>query len=346
MKKLIYIAASSTGGHILPAIYIAQELEKLIPEVEIEFIGSGRRLEKQLIGAKGYRINNIPIVGVSRRGISGKAEFLLKLPKALYITSKLFLRKPIAVIGVGGYVSVLPVALAKLYSVPSLIHEVEKSPGLANKFLSYFATISTVAFNETKFPSKIKKYVTGQPLNPKLYNIQREACEKVKNVLIVGGSLGSNALDNSMRDLSSFFKEKKYCIHHQCRKENIGNLNNSYQNSGIEYKVETFIEDISLAYNKADLIISRAGANTMLELELVGKRTIVVPLPNAPEQRSNALLLSKLDNMEMIDESDALSSDIKSSIENLEKINGLTNLEASKLNSAREIALKLLGVVD
>lgn len=336
MSKIL-IAASGTGGHLFPALYIAEELKKL-GDCNIQFCGSGRPLEEKIIGSKGYKVNVIPVVGVSRRGIKGKLEFLLKLPKAIIKTLEIFKSfQPDAVIGVGGYISVLPVLIAKFKKIPTLIHEAEKIPGLANKFLAYFADKASLAYAETTFPRKIKTFYTGQPLNPKLYQVESLKEKDKNNILVLGGSQGAEALDKAMLGIRDFLKANNWNVLHQARKGNVDQLQAAYEKESVNAQVVSFIDDMKTAYQQAALIITRSGANTVRELEVVGRPAILIPLPNAPEQKENAEVFVEKYPFALVLEESSLKDNLINYIEKLACIK--VDLEEAKQESAaRKIA--------
>ena len=316
-KINILVAASGTGGHLLPALYIVKELEKLNPNISVEFVGSGRYLEEKLIGSKGYKINKIDIVGLNRRGIKGAIEFLLKLPKAIYSTCLVFKTfKPNFVIGVGGYISVLPLLVARLKKIPCLIHEAEKELGLANKFLSYFANFITTAHGDLKIKSEIKVIHTGQPLNPKLFEINYSVRSDKKILLVLGGSLGANSIDQLIIENLELISKNNYEVIHQCRQENIENLKEYYKKQNIKAEVLSFIDNLPELYQQSSLIISRAGANTIRELEIVKRKAILIPLKKAKEQFDNATAFAQLGNAIVINDDAELNNNFKNKFEN------------------------------
>ncbi len=346
-SKKILIAASGSGGHLLPALYIAEEFQKLLPDSKIEFCGSGRPLEEKLIGRRGYPINIIPIVGVSRRGLLGKLEFIFKLPWAFIKTLYLIFRfQPDLVLGVGGYISVLPIILGKVAFAKTVIHEAELHPGMANRYLSYFADLATLANPETQFPGTVTKAYTGQPLNPKLFNLSYPFPKDLKRILILGGSQGANKLDLGIAGLADFFAAQGIAIKHQSRPENIDHLKSVYQQKNIEAEVFSFSDDIPTLYQWADLIITRSGLNTVRELELIGKPAIFVPLPKAPEQRENAEVYQRQFLAEVVSESEQLSSDLEVKIRGIaEGIQSYRPKRLAVINGSEQIAVRLVGLV-
>jgi UDP-N-acetylglucosamine--N-acetylmuramyl-(pentapeptide) pyrophosphoryl-undecaprenol N-acetylglucosamine transferase len=312
MKKYI-IAASGTGGHLLPALAIAEALKAADPNSEIIFIGSDRPLEAELIDTKGYRREIINIVGLKRRGFKGAVQFLKLLPQAVKKVLTIFrLEKPVAVIGVGGYVSVLPVTIAFLKRIPSLIHEAEERPGWANYFLSYLARCVTTAHTAKHFPSCAKVIPVGAPLNSELLKVDfRGSLPFVpKNILILGGSQGAESLDELGPKLANFFASKGFNIVHQARKDNISKLSEVYNEFGVKAEVLSFINDMPNRYLWSHLIISRAGASTIKEIELSLRPALLIPLPKAEEQLMNAERLAAVSSSKVFLEGGDLADEV------------------------------------
>ncbi len=295
----IFIAASGTGGHLFPALLVAKTLRKLEPACEVVFVGSGRALEAEVIDKGGFRRHVINTVGVKRLGVLGLLRFLWTLPRAFLQTYRLFsVEKPELVFGAGGYVSVLPVLMACLRGVPSWIHEAEIKPGLANYALSFFATKISVAFRETVMPCAQKVIVTGQPVREELVGIGNEAVGARVNgppehLLVLGGSQGAKALDDAMREVAPWLASQNIEVWHQGRPENVEALQAEYGRVRVKARVVSFIEAMPEALKWADLIVSRSGASTVMELGVVNKPAILVPYPFAQgqHQKANALTL-------------------------------------------------------
>lgn len=296
----IIIAASGSGGHLIPALAICEALKQQAESngttVDFLFIGSGRKLEQKLIVDNGYNLKVFPITGINRKGLKGLIKWLFRMPIVFLGILKTYMEyKPTAIIGVGGYVSVLPVTVGKIIGIKSLIHEAEKSAGLANKFLSKFATVITCAHQDCELISSNKKKAihTGQPLAAKFREVDfvktdSDAQSLTLNLTVLGGSLGANALDKGVLELAELFPENSISIKHQSRGENVELLTEGYEKLGINYEVLPFVENIVSWYQWSDVIIARAGANTVEEIIHTGRPAILVPLPNAPEQRHNA----------------------------------------------------------
>ena len=316
--KNIIIAASGTGGHLLPALYIADSLRRKDPTINIYFIGSGRELEAKLIDNAGYKRFIIDTVGVKRRGFKGILKWLIKLPQAFIKISKIYKENnPVLVIGVGGYVSVIPVVYAWMKNIPSIVHEAEKQPGLANYYLSLFSKKISVAHSDCILPFWSKKIFTGQPIRPELFKVNffKKEINPNPSLLVIGGSLGSMAIDKLLIRIMNFLKVNNFKVTHQSREENRLGLIEAYAKSGIEAKIFTFIENIPLHLANADIVISRAGASSVLEIEYSQRLAILIPLPGAKEQNENAFRLSLNGQAVVIKENPTMDNEVIEAVE-------------------------------
>jgi UDP-N-acetylglucosamine--N-acetylmuramyl-(pentapeptide) pyrophosphoryl-undecaprenol N-acetylglucosamine transferase len=292
----IIVAASGTGGHLIPALHIVSALKRVAPGCVIEFIGAGRPLEEKLIVEKGYTRHTIASAGVKRRKISGIVQFLVRLPKGLSQISSLYRSfRPDVVVGVGGYVSVLPVIVARLKGIPTWIHEAERQPGLANRVLAYFADRMSTAFGDTTVKGRVQVVHTGHPVREELSKVDSVSLrpDAPKRLLILGGSQGARGLDDSVSHLAPLLAEKGIEVVHQCRPDAMELVVNSYRAAGVAAHVVSFIDDMAGAYDWSDVIISRAGASSVAEISCVNRPTIFVPYPfqQGTHQTDNAMVL-------------------------------------------------------
>lgn len=331
----------------MPALFIATEIKKLNPDSVIEFIGSGRPLEEKIIGGAGFKINKLSIVGLSRRGLLGKIEFFCKLPKSFLETIRLFKKfKPDAVLGVGGYISALPVLWGSISGCHTVIHEAEEHPGLANKFLSFFAKVATCAYENVKFPGKIAKVYTDQPLNPDIYKIpQLKAGEQHSNILILGGSQGSEAIDQGIIHILSEVKPYNFNFIHQCRAENLETLRKKYKDQAYSAELKTFIDDMPRAYEWSHIIIARSGANTVREVEVIGRPAIFIPLPEAPEQLNNAKRLAAKGQALIVEQDHAYYADLLKALVKLCKNGNFNAMSRHAVSCSETPAVKIAKVV-
>ena len=351
----ILIAAGGTGGHLIPALEIAFALQALEPAVHIEFIGSGRPLESQTIDAAGYQRHQISTSGIKRRGLAGLARFCVTFPIALGQVWRIFReRKPKLVIGVGGYVTFIPVTLARLCGIPAWIHEAELKPGLANWVLSLYASRVSLAFEGAKMPGWARTVVTGHPLRSEIRAaaVERKTVTRPRKLLVVGGSQGARAIDAAMEALAGFIKAEGLEVWHQCRPESVEGLRAAYSKRQVTARVDAFISDMAAAYRYADIVLARAGAGTVMEIGAVNIPAVFVPYPFAQggHQLANAEYLARAGKAVVVEEGEHFEERLK------EAIAGLTNAEgyaamlarpspARSLDAAERIAQGCLGMM-
>ena len=297
MKKFI-LSGGGTGGHIYPAIAIADELKKRYPDAEFLFVGANDRMEMQRVPQAGYSIKGLQIAGIQRKLSLKNLLLPFKLLKSLYqarqITQKF---QPDAVIRTGGYASAPTLKAAQWLKVPYFIQEQNSFAGITNKWVSKKANKIFVAYqNMEKFFPKAKIQITGNPIREGLATIQdknKNAFESFSldenkfTLLVLGGSLGAKSINQLISSNLSFFQENEVQILWQCGKF----YYDEYKEKQTEMvQVRPFIENMNDAYAVADVIISRAGASSVSELCVVGKPVIFVPSPNVAEdhQTKNA----------------------------------------------------------
>ncbi|WP_461451016.1 undecaprenyldiphospho-muramoylpentapeptide beta-N-acetylglucosaminyltransferase [Mucilaginibacter sp.] len=304
-SKKIIISGGGTGGHIFPAIAIANALKKLDPNTEILFVGALGRMEMEKVPAAGYEIIGLDIQGIQRGSIVKNLKFPFKLIGSVFKSLKIIKDfKPNAVVGVGGYASAPLLYAASIKGIPYLIQEQNSYAGITNKWLGKKAAKICVAFDgmDKFFPAKniIK---TGNPIRRESVDIAGKrtvALESFKlsndkkTILVTGGSLGARTLNNSVlgsldkiiaADVQLIWQTGKFYY-----KPIIEKLGEDY-NPNI--RIMEFVTHMDMAYAAADLIVSRAGAGTIAELCVVKKPVILVPSPNVAEdhQTKNALAL-------------------------------------------------------
>ncbi len=302
-KPRILISGGGTGGHIFPAVSIANALKRRM-NAEILFVGAENRMEMEKVPAAGYEIKGLPVAGFDRKRLWRNIGVLLKLRRSLRMADRIVREfKPDIAIGVGGYCSGPTLKAAQRHGVPTLLQEQNSYAGVTNKLLAKKAGRICVAYPgmERFFPAD-KIVMTGNPVRKDLTEKARDphaARESFgldgdrQTVLVVGGSLGALTLNESMeRDLRRLVEAGLQVIWQTGK-----NFGNRGQNAakGLKGSVVTpFISDMASAYAAADIVVSRAGAGSISELELLGKPSILVPSPNVAEdhQTKNALALA------------------------------------------------------
>mgnify|MGYP000324083185 CR=1 FL=1 len=313
LKKII-ISGGGTGGHIFPAIAIADALQQRWPDVDVLFVGASNRMEMQKVPAVGYRIKGLWVSGLQRRLTVKNLLFPVKLMVSLVQSLIVLLQfKPDVAIGTGGFASGPLLFVATLKNMPSLIQEQNSFPGITNKFLANRVNAICVAYPKMdRFFPKSKVLFTGNPIRKNLTVASDPAQSKINFgfdpsapvLLVLGGSLGAKRINELLQDKALFIKESNYQILWQC-----GELYYSqYQlySNGSNIRVVDFIKDMGQAYAAADIIISRAGALAVSELCVVGKPVIFIPSPNVAEdhQTKNAQSLVDAGAAMMIKEKD------------------------------------------
>ena len=308
------ISGGGTGGHIYPAISIADELSKKFNSSEILFVGSSNRMEMKKVPESGYNIKGLWISGIKRKLHFSNLLVPLKIIHSLiksYLIIKKF--KPDFVIGTGGFASGPIVYIASKLKVPTLIQEQNSYAGLTNKILSKSVELICVAYDNMNnfFPSN-KIFCSGNPVRKEIveskaskqesddfFNITRPA----KVLLILGGSLGAKTINEFISKNLIFFKEKDIDIIWQCGKLYYSSYKKYFSK---KVKIFPFIKDMSKAYAAADYIISRSGASVISELCIVAKPVIFIPSPNLAEdhQTKNALNIVKKNAAVMVKEKD------------------------------------------
>ncbi|PIB38472.1 undecaprenyldiphospho-muramoylpentapeptide beta-N-acetylglucosaminyltransferase [Maribacter sp. 4G9] len=308
------ISGGGTGGHIYPAISIADELKRRHPNAEFLFVGAKDRMEMEKVPQAGYKIEGLWITGIQRKLTLKNLMFPFKLISSLIKASKIVSKfKPHAVVGTGGFASGPLLKVASGRGIPCVVQEQNSFAGITNKLLKDKVAKICVAYDgmERFFPlDKIVK--TGNPVRADLIAINEDKSEALrffgletgrKTLLVLGGSLGSKRINALIADNLAFFKSLDLQLIWQCGKGYI----KDYENLNSDrVKVHAFLNDMAKAYAAADMIISRSGAGAVSELCLVGKPTIFIPSPVVAEnhQTKNAQALVAEEAAIMIKEND------------------------------------------
>ncbi|MGV3630053.1 MAG: undecaprenyldiphospho-muramoylpentapeptide beta-N-acetylglucosaminyltransferase [Bacteroidota bacterium] len=299
------ISGGGTGGHIFPAIAIANEIKRRNPEAEILFVGALGKMEMEKVPQAGYKIIGLPIAGFQRRFTMSNFALPFKIIQSLNLAGKVIRDfKPDVVIGVGGYASGPTLRSAISKKIPTLIQEQNSFPGKTNKILApKVARICTAYEGLERFFPKDKIVLTGNPVRSEMVQLEGKRGEAMsffnldpnkKTVLIVGGSLGARTLNESVTEHLNVIRDSAFQILWQCGKFYYPELKfNDALNQATNVHLHEFIQRMDLAYAAADVIISRAGAIAVSELCLVQKPAILVPSPNVAEdhQTKNAMAL-------------------------------------------------------
>lgn len=341
----IIISGGGTGGHIFPAISIANAIKAKRPDAKILFVGALGKMEMQRVPAAGYEIKGLPICGFDRKHLLKNVVVLFKIWKSERMAKRIIKEfRPMAAVGVGGFASGPTLNMCAAKGIPCLIQEQNSYAGVTNKLLAKKADKICVAYdNMERFFPKEKIIMTGNPVRQNVLNANitpQEARRKFgldpgkKTILLVGGSLGARTVNESVRqhfdmvkatpDVQFIWQTGKYYNEEMRRAlKDYGELPNLRQMD--------FISDMGAAYKAADLVISRAGASSISEFCLIGKPVILVPSPNVAEdhQTKNAMALVNKNAAVYVKDSEAPDVLLKRAIEIVNDDKQLASLSAN-----------------
>ncbi|BDB53836.1 MAG: hypothetical protein RLZZ529_1795 [Bacteroidota bacterium] len=320
------LSGGGTGGHIYPAIAIANELKSRFPDAKFLFVGAQDKMEMQKVPQAGYPIKGLWIAGLQRRLTFDNALFPIKLLSSLLKSRQIIKQfQPDVVIGTGGFASGPLLQMANSAGIPTVIQEQNSFPGITNKLLSKKANAICVAYeNLERFFPKEKMVLTGNPVRQDLMTIEGKRAEGVahfnldpnkKTILVLGGSLGARRVNQLIEKELEFFEMQNVQLLWQCGKLYFEEYQ-KYQSKDVQ--VMAFIERMDLVYAAADIVISRAGASSVSELCIVGKPVVFIPSPNVAEdhQTKNAKSIADKNGAILIRESE-LDSTFESTFSDL-----------------------------
>lgn len=288
----IVIAGGGTGGHVFPAIAIANELRKSIADVQITFVGTTKGIESKIVPKEGYDIRFIKSEGLVGKDIFRTIKSALKIPLSLKDSQKILKElQPELVLGVGGYSSGPVLLCAALMGIPTIIHEQNTLPGFTNKLLGRVVDLIAVTYQESmKFFPQEKTYLTGNPVRSEILKGDRNKGCRIFNldgnlftIFVFGGSLGATRINSAVGEALAYlepFKDKIQFLH-QTGDKDLDSVREAYRRREFKGTVIPFAYEMADAYAVADLVISRAGATTLAELTACGKAAILVPYPFA-----------------------------------------------------------------
>lgn len=362
--KKVIISGGGTGGHIYPAVAIANELKSIDPTIEILFVGAEGKMEMQKVPKAGYEIIGLPIAGFNRSNLVANIGFPLKLMKSLAKARKVIKTfKPDAVVGVGGYASGPTLFLASMAGIPTLLQEQNSYAGVTNKLLAKNAAKICVAYPnmEAFFPNE-KIIQTGNPVRKDIIEIKCTKgdalqffglSENKQTLLVIGGSQGARTINEAIfegieeiisNDIQLIWQTGTGFI--EKAKQRVAELNTP------NVMVADFIYEMDKAYQAADFVVSRAGALSVSELSLVGKPCILVPFPLAAEdhQTKNAMSLVNANAAWLVKDSETKSQLVSKAIElsraTEEKIQLAKNiLTLGRPNAGKQIAEEVLKLI-
>jgi len=362
MKKLKFIlSGGGTGGHIYPAIAIANELKLRFPDAEFLFVGAQDKMEMQKVPQSGYNIEGLWIAGLQRKLTLQNAMFPLKLINSLWKSRRIIKKfKPDVVIGTGGFASGPLLQTANSLNIPTVIQEQNSFPGITNKLLSKKANAICVAYeNLERFFPKEKIVFTGNPVRQDLLEIDSKRNEALgyfnldsnkKTLLILGGSLGARRVNQLIEKELDFLLSTGVQIYWQCGKLYFEDYKKYNDKENVQ--VVSFIDRMDLIYAASDFVVSRAGASSVSELCLVGKPTVFIPSPNVAEdhQTKNARAIVDKNGALLIKESE-LDEKFESVFnnlihdENLQKKLSENMKKLAKPNATKDIVEQIVKLI-
>lgn len=363
--RRVIISGGGTGGHVFPAIAIANQLKALDPEIKIHFVGATGKIEMIKVPKAGYSITGLPIRGIQRKltlkNLAVPFRLLASLWKAFRLINSF---RPQVAVGVGGYASFPTLQMANRKGIPTLIQEQNSYAGVANRMLRSKANLFCVAYDglEKVFP-KDKIIQTGNPVRLDLLNASDSADAAKKHfgldsekttILIMGGSLGARTLNDAMAANAKLIKQQPEVQWlWQAGSLYVDEFENSESAKLPNVQMQAFIDRMDLAYKMADLVICRAGALTVSEICLLGKACILIPSPNVAEdhQTKNAMALVNKGAAVLIKDKVASEEMVKKGLAVIEDQGALRKLsEAAKAmgkpNATKDIAQYILKLID
>ncbi len=308
----ILFAGGGTGGHLYPGIAVAEELLVRDPATVVSFVGTARGLESRAVPARGLPLDLIRSAGLKGKSFSALLRGLALLPlSALDAWRVLSTRRPDVVVGVGGYSSGPVLLLAALRGVPTLLMEQNTAPGFTNRRLAPFVRAAALSYEETLQYFPDKGLVTGNPVRREFLQGLEAGDDGARNagevhVLIVGGSQGARAINEAMIAAAPLLAGRRLALTHQTGDRDLTRVREGYAAAGVTATVEPFFHDMNARMRAADVLVARAGASTLAELTVLGRASVLVPLPTAADdhQRKNARVLAAAGAAEVVEERD------------------------------------------
>ncbi len=315
MTKRIVIMAGGTGGHIFPALAVAQFLQN--QGWQVSWLGTKAGLESRVIPENGIEIDWLSVSGLRGKGLLSKFTAIFKLAKSCIEAAKILKqRKPNIVLGMGGFVAAPGGLMAKMLGIPLIIHEQNRVVGTTNRLLAKIATKVLQGFPNS-FAPKFNAICTGNPLRESLKQIPPTSLQKggLLHILVVGGSQGAKVLNENVPNAIALLKNSVQ-IRHQTGAAMQNEVAEKYKTLKLNAEARAFIEDMAAAYSWADLVICRAGAMTISEVAAMGIPAIFIPLPNAIDdhQTANAKYLSESGAAILLKQSDLTAENLAQKI--------------------------------
>ena len=359
-KKIkVLVSGGGTGGHIFPAISIANAIKNKCPNADILFVGAENRMEMEKVPAAGYPIIGLPVSGFDRKHLLKNIKVLFRLFKSIRLADKTVKSfSPDIAVGVGGYASGPTLWAAARRGIPTLIQEQNSYAGVTNKLLASKAKAICVAYeNMERFFPKDRIILTGNPVRQELQNdtINREEAIRFfnldpskKTILVIGGSLGARTINNSIAAGIEKIPQNIQLIWQSGKGYDTQAQKALEEKKPENIKQMPFISRMDMAYKAADLVISRAGASSISELCLLGKPVILIPSPNVAEdhQTKNAQALSTKNAALMIRDCDAQNLLIDTALKTVQDETSLKNMSDNISKMAqRDSATRIANII-
>jgi UDP-N-acetylglucosamine--N-acetylmuramyl-(pentapeptide) pyrophosphoryl-undecaprenol N-acetylglucosamine transferase len=351
-KYRFLFAGGGTGGHLFPAVAVAEQIREMKPEADILFIGTKDRIEGRVVPKLGFKFKSIWIKGFSRKINLGNLLFPVKLFVSLIQSLAVNISfRPKVAIGSGGYVSGPAIWAASVIGAKIILLEQNSYPGVTTRLLEKYASEVHLSFQESKKYLRKEKIhrITGNPVRKNLGRMEKaEALEKFKlspekkTLLVLGGSLGAKTINEVISESLKILKENNIQVIWQTGK----NYFEQFKSKNSEkVKVYDFIEDMNAAYSACDLLLARAGATTIAELLNLGIPTILVPSPNVAEnhQYFNAKSLSENEAAILIEDKNLKNELVRSVLETIKSEEKLSDLKLKALSMAKPNAAKIIA---
>ena len=355
----VVLAGGGTGGHVIPALAIAQQLKKEYGATVL-FIGTPRGMENRLVPAAGFELRLVQVGALNRVSLATRLRTLIDLPRAVWEASRLLAEfRAEVVIGVGGYASGPAMAAAVLRGIPTIAFEPNVVPGFANRLIASMVSTAAVQFDQTG--RYFRRYeVTGVPVRPAFFDVATRSDEvHPPTLLIFGGSQGAYAINQAVIDALPVLQKKLpgLRIIHQTGERDFNDAQAAYQRANFGAEVSAFIHDMPAIFAQADLLVCRSGASTVGEVAAAGKPAIFIPFPRAADdhQKVNAQALEREGAAVLLEEANLTGERLAETVANLfadHKHLDQMGQSARKLahpNAARDIAMMavdLAGGVD
>jgi len=302
------IAAGGTGGHILPGIALGREVAARRPAARVVFVGTGRGLEARLVPAAGFRLETVRASGFAGKGPLARIAALVRLPLGFREARRLLRRlSPRAVAGVGGYASVPVILAARSLSIPTLIHESNALPGIANRFLSRLATRTAVGLEAANARLPRPGVVTGNPVRPEFFLAPSlDPGRPRRRLLVFGGSQGSAALNRALAEAAPLLSAEGLEVIHQTGEKWLETVREAYGELPRGWSLAPFLENLDREMSWCDLAVCRAGAMTLSELAAAGRPAVLVPLASSTHghQLQNARAFAEAGAAVILEEKD------------------------------------------